>query len=626
MTFAPTFATLETLESRRLLAGITLLTHGYNGDVNGWVKTAAADVASRAGGKNAASIYTMSVAASGGKLAVTAFGPDSGQKAFTATTNAEMVLKLDWSTVSGGSYTTQAVAAVVASYMLSAHGSTPALAELSLQLIGHSRGASLVTALSQDFGQAGVWVDQVTDLDPHPVDGVNDFFGVSFGDQKMAVYDNVAFADDYWRTDGDANNSDFDGESVVGTYQGNLNSTVQKNFFVSAHAAVTAYYVGTIDTSTTDGGDHPVIPSWYNTSTTPPRTATGFAFSRLGGRSRPAAGISTLLGGKGKRSSAGEDGDQWANVFNFVSRGATSLAAGTTLTTQFLASDRDTSGRVAVYLDTNQNPYDGASLLTSKSFASSDLAGVRLNVGTTGLKAGTYYLVAKATDAQGHSRYNYSPLKITITSAVAPDFAKLVGGVLTVTGTTANDAISLAQSSSTITATLNGTTQTFSSSAVTSVVIQGDAGNDGIDASAMTTALYINGGTGFDNITGGAGNDTLSGGAQSDTLTGGAGDDVLSGNGGNNLLVGNGGYDRLYSADGSQDTMIGGSNADRFFGGSGNDSMIGGPGNDKMYANDGNDTLIGGPGIDIINGGAGIDSADNDPTDLRTDIEIILSV
>ena len=308
--------TFESLEPRRLLAGITLITHGYNGDVKGWVKTAAADIASRVGGKNAASIYTMSVTASGGKLSVSAFGPDSGQKNYAATSNAEMILKLDWSSVSSGSYTTQDVAAVVSNYMLSSHGSSVPLAELPLQLIGHSRGASLVTALSQDFGRAGVWVDQVTDLDPHPVDGVNDFFGVSFGDQKMAVYDNVAFADDYWRTDGNANNSDFDGESVAGTYQGNLNATVQKDFFVSAHQAVTAYYVGTIDTGTLDGGDHPVIPSWYNTSTTPPRTATGFAFSRLGGRTRPSSGVSTLLGGRAKRSEAGQSGNQWANVFN----------------------------------------------------------------------------------------------------------------------------------------------------------------------------------------------------------------------------------------------------------------------------------------------------------------------
>ena len=39
-----------------------------------------------------------------------------------------------------------------------------------IHLIGHSRGASSVGALAEDLGQAGIWVDQVTYLDTHPLE------------------------------------------------------------------------------------------------------------------------------------------------------------------------------------------------------------------------------------------------------------------------------------------------------------------------------------------------------------------------------------------------------------------------------------------------------------------------
>ena len=616
--------TTEPLEPRRLLAGVTLITHGYNSDVTGWVATAAADVQERAGGKNASSIYTMTVATSGKSLAVTSFAPDSGQKAYTATTASELIIKLDWGSVSSGGYTTGQVAAVVSSYMLATPKRGSPLAELPIHAIGHSRGASLVTALSQDLGIAGVWVDQVTDLDPHPVDGDNDFLGADFGDAKMAVYDNTVFADDYWRTDGNANDQDFDGEPVTGAYNGDLNSTVQKNFFVSAHQAVTAYYVGTIDTGTLDGGDHPVIPSWYGTKTTPKRDETGFYYSRIGGGTRPNTGVSTLLGGTGKREAAGEKGSQWANVVNFSTRGGSSISAGETVDARFYVADRDSKVRVNVIADTDRNPYNGGySVLNGRNFSSTDLSTGRVGVDTAALKAGKYYFAAYVYDGNGHARWTYSDKQISVSQ---PDFTSLSGRVLTVNGTDVADTISVTSNDGSYDVTRNGATVVVAQSDIDSIAIQAGAGNDTVTTETVSVPVYVNGGAGFDVISGGAGNDTLSGGAQSDTLNGGAGDDVLNGNGGNNLLSGNGGYDRLYSADGSQDTMLGGSNADRFFGGSGNDSMVGGTGNDKMYGNGGNDTILGNAGVDIVNGGPGTDTAEKDDLDLRVDIEVILSL
>lgn len=573
--------TCEPLDARRLLAGVTLLMHGYNGNITGWVETAADDIASRAGGSDFASIYTMTVTNSGGSPAVTGFSVDSGQKDFRTTSSGELIVKLDWSSVSNGAFSTNSVGQAVSSYLLSAHGQIPALAQLPLHLVGHSRGASLAVAISEDLGQRGVYVDQLTALDPHPVDGDNDFFGADFGDHGMEVYNNVVFADNYWRTDGNANNTDFDGEHVDGMHEGDLNGSVQQNFFVSAHGAVPAYYIGTIDTDTSDGGDHPVLGSWYGGSN-PARSATGFVFTRIANGSRPSDGLNPAIGGSGIRTSVGQSGSQFASVFGLRSDKST-VSAGEVINTSFKIVDRDGASRVDIFIDKNNNPYDSVSLLTGKPFNATSLSNGGVGVPTAGLRTGSYYLAARATDSAGHVTWSYTPSKITIT---APNFATLQNGTLTVNGTSRNDVITVYRVGSNVIATLNGVSLTFAAGSVTSAQVYGLEGKDSIDCSSMTANVYVLGGPNEDNIVGGRGNDTLNGAAHSDTIRGWTGDDILNGGVGYDVLYGN-------------------------------------EGNDQLRGDDGNDTLFGQAGTDILNGGEGTDTSDNDPNDTRISIEVL---
>ncbi|HEY0009073.1 MAG TPA: hypothetical protein VGB55_10155, partial [Tepidisphaeraceae bacterium] len=378
------------------------------------------------------------------------------------------------------------------------------------------------------------------------------------------------------------------------------------------------YYVGTIDTKTSSGGDHPVLSAWYGNDN-PRRDETGWAYARDAGTVvRPLDGLSLRLGGKAPRTTVGASGSQWANVVNLTPINRT-VAAGQPLRTRMLIEDRDSSARVRLYVDNNRNPYDGASDITSKAFAAGTLQSGRIDMPTAGVKPGTYYLAAAITDASGHKRWTYSPARIRVTP---PAFAAVANGTLTINATDGNDRIRLYQTRTQYVATLNGATQNIDVGGVTRIEVYAGAGNDTFDGSGTAQRIYVNGGAGRDLIVGGDGDDTLTGGAQSNTLIGGLGDDALNGSGGNDSMIGNGGNDRFYG-NGGTDTMNGGSNVDRFYGGDDADYIIGGSANDKIYAGGGNDTLIGGLGADILAGGAGTDTADNDPLDLRSDIEVL---
>ena len=118
------------------------------------------------------------------------------------------------------------------------------------------------------------------------------------------------------------------------------------------------------------------------------------------------------------------------------------------------------------------------------------------------------------------------------------------------------------------------------------IVVNGNAGDDKLDASKITVATFgitYNGGADNDSALGGAGNETLNGGDGNDTLKGGKGNDVINGNAGNDALLGDDGDDQLN-------------------GGTDSDTLIGGIGNDTLHGNEGNDTLIGGLGADQLFG------------------------
>jgi hypothetical protein len=405
----------EPLEPRRYLTSVTLLTHGYEGNITGWIANVADDIQSRDGGKNGATQATMTVGMnSKDALAVNSFSIDSGNVALSHTTNGDLIIKLDWSSVSDGSYSTTDVAAVVAKFMLTYDAGGYTLASLPMHLIGHSRGASLVTAMSQDFGKAGIWVDQQTDLDSHPVDGTMDPYGATFGDHSMTTYDNVIYADSYWRTDGDNTNDDFDGEPVDGAHNLDLNNIVQTDFVSSAHMSVPAYYDGTINASRVSDGDVPIESAWYgdgSDASRPARDQTGFYYTSIFGGLRESDGLWAASSGTGDRADAGQSGKQWANVSDIRILGSRTVASGQSIKLRYIREDRDDNSTVAFFLDRDTNPFNDNAVRTLRQTNLGSVTSVTANRATgstNGAAAGTYWVEARITDREGHTRYAYS--------------------------------------------------------------------------------------------------------------------------------------------------------------------------------------------------------------------------
>ena len=598
----------DQLENRVLFAGVTILAHGLDGDINGWISSAANAIQAKVGGTSAASQYVMKLDKSGGNIVVTSLALEKGNIPLDQTTAGEAIIKLDWSNISGADQNTGPVAQAVVDYLTAHHKDLPDFVDLPIQLIGHSKGGSLVSEISKDFGKQGIWVDQMTALDPVGGTAVNiPFVGTQvFGDPVMASYDNVIFVDDYYRNGMQPSGQSFDGAHVV-----NLSDIVTDDYLFGAHNGVTVYYDATIDPNMTSAGGMPVLDSWFgNSADKPARTQTGYDFTRLGGGLRPADGVSSAFGGSASRVAAGQTGLQYANAYGPAIAGGNSLNPGQSLTLSAMYEDRDSGSTITFFLDNDNNPLNGTGTELGSKKLNSVSADQHERRRQHGGRGGRNVLPGAAiTDADGHVRYVYNTSAVNV--AVA-DFASVDNqGVVTVSGTPKNDLFTMteisANGSDVLQIVRNGVTQNIPTAGITRINLATGDGDDTLLADASVPAIYAFGGNGNDSLSGGSGNDTLTGGAGENTLMGNDGDDRLTGSGGHDVLYGGNGSDRLYGM-GGDDTLDGGGGVDRLWGGDGNDLMLGGGSNDKMYGEAGADTFNGQAGNDLFGDVDGQDS------------------
>lgn len=325
---APRRLLVERLEDRRMLvAGVTVITHGaqFFGGLPDWTVAMGQAILDRAdgdlAGRNVGSIFQHNPA--------TGQWAPVGAAAWNNSNSVsdQIVLLYDWSdesaTLADG-WLEAAADNLYASLLAVNDNLAGALHDISFfdaalaaggggglldfHFIGHSRGGVLNSLVAErfdhDFGE--LTIDHVTTLDAHPAGPMSDPGYVATNpslNSRVFTYDNVRFADNYYQNKGsyEPASFDFDGVMADGAYNFQIPTPVLENggsgiehsdvhswYYGTITAPFAANYAGFSGAARNNDGDVNFPEAWWGASGMPARSATGFAYSQIGGASRAA--------------------------------------------------------------------------------------------------------------------------------------------------------------------------------------------------------------------------------------------------------------------------------------------------------------------------------------------------
>ena len=430
-------------------SGVTIITHGLDGNTDGWITGMANSLTRYSARTTNAAVFKLRLDQIGGYWQVNSTRI-SGNPATTL--GGEIIVMLDWSQwADGNSYDTHQIAAGVVPALISATTIPElgghALTEFPMHLIGHSRGGSLMCEISRLLGTGGVWVDHVTTLDPHPLNDAAfplDLLLYSAVDAPVRTYENVVFHDNYWQ---DIAVLVF-GEPAPGAYTrklGNLSGGYQNaGDSHYPHSNVHLWYHGTLDFRSPASDTEASVTSterssWWNAYESQGLVA-GLFYSLVGGGDRLSSdqplgpGFPAIRDGYnqhwdfgagtvGNRTTLSSNSGAWPNVIKLNRTDSNRINQGESVPVKFYyqwAQTGTASGIIGFYLDDDLNPLNSNQVLL-KEFTFSGTGGsvsyatVNLPVDATNATPGYHAIYARMT-ANGNTRYLY-----------APEFVEVVG-------------------------------------------------------------------------------------------------------------------------------------------------------------------------------------------------------
>jgi hypothetical protein len=460
-------------------AGVTIIVHGWNpnGNQPAWMTPMANAIITRSGGVG--QVGTITVTGTVGNLTATCSNWNFN---LASATSGEIVIIVNWTAVSNHlttGVTAQSVAAVIAPKIYQGQNGQPALSELPIHLIGHSRGGGMVFEIARLLGLQGIEVEHVTALDPHPLT-VSDPQGVAppIGpgqtiDTPIQIYENILFADNYYQ-----NITYPTGQYLTGAYNrlwtylpgGYHNETgytyniLGTNYNFSDHLNILLAYQGSINLTTpvTNGEAtmNTTERAWFNTYENSGQN-TGFVYSRNIAGNRKSndtpnsadavvAGYNNdaNLGGSGARQSLTWTNAVWPNIISvtgamnmvpLIVGNSYSMGGSDQVVLSMPMRTYANNVTVSIYLDNDRNPFNGSFLQTSSTYSNT---GNTINViggsfQPTDLMDNDYYILVGITDGT-HNRYIYAPYKFYRYCNVYFNDANFEAAILAIPGIDAN--------------------------------------------------------------------------------------------------------------------------------------------------------------------------------------------
>ena len=434
--------------------GVTIITHGLNGNVNGWVTGMANAIpAYRTFPGTNYTGYEFYFFLSNSVYYLTSTRVAGGAPSTTDT--GEIIVKFDWSQFAdGNSYNTAQVAAIVLPALINTNFIPElgghALAEMPLHLVGHSRGGSLMCELSRLLGTNGIWVDHLTTLDPHPLnnDGFTlDHFIYSAVDAPCHTYQNVLFHDNYSQNISHL----VYGEPVAGAYIRNLTSLNggYTDATTGKHSNVHLWYFGTISPATPTSDTEASITSaerqsWWNTYEQQ-GTNAGFQYSLIGGSNRlstdqpfgpgfPAIrdGFNQMwdlgAGTSANRTALTTNNGAWPSLIRLDRTDTNPVVQGQSAMVNFYyqwTQPAASNATISFYLDSDLNPLNTNQTLLSQIGApgsganSVGFGSVALTLNSSNASPGLHWLYATITGG-GPTRWLYAPERVLVVSPPQP--------------------------------------------------------------------------------------------------------------------------------------------------------------------------------------------------------------
>jgi len=460
------FACILLLTGRRLDAGVTIITHGFEADSSypTWV-TAMADAIPRYPGFPGTNFTTYRLTMSYNGTAYIISSTRTNGAPPSATDSGEIIVELDWSQISGDVFDDYAstfgvgfaASLALAQTNLISELNGHALTEFPVHLIGHSRGGSLVSEISRHLGTNGVWVDHLTTLDPYPVnnDGNSNFPATITDAPAVNTYETVLFADNYWQDLGAGYGfGDPDGERVNGAYVRQLTSL--SGGYDNDHSNVHLWYHGTVVLTTPANDTGASITasernSWW-VAYEQKGTNAGFEYSLIGGADRLSTdqplgtGHSAIIDGYNQmwdfgagtlnnRKALGTNNGTWASLIKFNRLETNQVAQGQSIPLKYYyqwARPATSNATVSIYLDDDLNALNS----NQKLLLQMNVPGSSTNVNAitfsaplfaTNAAPGWHSLLA-VIDNGTRTRYLYAPEMVQVIQPLVLDIAQISSG------------------------------------------------------------------------------------------------------------------------------------------------------------------------------------------------------